>query len=322
MESKLSFSNINYSESLSLQLMELWNHEVGFIFPFYKELFLQKSINCKFYFDEGSFVCFDNDKVVGFVISKLYDNNPVMSKYTDKGWISLLYVSRNYRKQGIGSKLLELAEDKFRKKNVKGILFGSDYNNFFPGIPNDFDNLTEGFLSKRGYNCGRYTHDLLKDLNNVDDLKEFDLSSYNLKYASFNDKEKVLDFFKKCFYGRWYYEALEYFNDGDIQGEYLICLEDDKVVGFLRLNKNKIKKISYNENWNKRFDTLVGVGPLGVDPDYRKNGIAKALIFKGLIDSHNEGIKNAMIDWTGLMAIYQKYGFEVWKCYQYASKDF
>ena len=117
-------------------------------------------------------------------------------------------------------------------------------------------------------------------------------------------------------------EALEYFNDGDIQGEYLICLEDDKVVGFLRLNKNKIKKISYNENWNKRFDTLVGVGPLGVDPDYRKNGIAKALIFKGLIDSHNEGIKNAMIDWTGLMAIYQKYGFEVWKCYQYASKDF
>ena len=133
---------------------------------------------------------------------------------------------------------------------------------------------------------------------------------------------KVLDFFKKCFYGRWYYEALEYFNDGDIQGEYLICLEDDKVVGFLRLNKNKIKKISYNENWNKRFDTLVGVGPLGVDPDYRKNGIAKALIFKGLIDSHNEGIKNAMIDWTGLMAIYQKYGFEVWKCYQYASKDF
>ena len=102
----------------------------------------------------------------------------------------------------------------------------------------------------------------------------------------------------------------------------VVCYEDDKVVGFLRLNKNKIKKISYNENWNKRFDSLVGVGPLGVDPEYRKNGIAKALIFKGLIDSHNEGINNAMIDWTGLMAIYQKYGFEVWKCYQYASKDF
>ena len=43
---------------------------------------------------------------------------------------------------------------------------------------------TEGFLSKRGYNCGRYTHDLLKDLNNVDDLKEFDLSNYNLKIFS------------------------------------------------------------------------------------------------------------------------------------------
>ena len=77
-------------------------------------------------------MCVDNGKVVGFIISKIYDNNPIMSKYIDKGWISLLYVSRNYRKQGIGSKLLELAEEEFKKRSIKGILFGADYNNFFP----------------------------------------------------------------------------------------------------------------------------------------------------------------------------------------------
>ena len=92
MESKLSFSNINYSESLSLQLMELWNHEVGFIFPFYKELFLQKSINCKFYFDEGSFVCFDNDKAGHLasdrIIPKLKELNYIAERLVpnEKDW--------------------------------------------------------------------------------------------------------------------------------------------------------------------------------------------------------------------------------------------
>lgn len=317
-EDKYSVIKFKNDSILINQIVELWNHEVGFIFPFSVELFKQKTVECKFIDYEASYLVFDDINLVGFVIAKVYDNNEIMSKYINKGWISLLYIARKYRKQGIGSYLLELVEKQFNKKGIKEILFGSDYDNFFPGIPNDFDNLTEPFLTKRGYSCGRYTHDLVRTLDET--VFSEDIPSISMRYANENDKDLVLEFFKSYFYGRWYYEALEYFDNCDIKEEYLIAFDGEVMTGFLRVNKQKIRKISYNLNWKDRFKKLVGIGPLGVRPDYRRRKIAKALINKALQDCYKEKYSDALIDWTGLMEIYQKYYFEVWKCYQYASK--
>ena len=116
-------------------------------------------------------------------------------------------------------------------------------------------------------------------------------------------------------------KRISYFLDNDIVSEYLIALYDNKVIGFLRVNFGLIKKVSYNNTWKNNFNNdLVGIGPLGIDPEYRKHGIAKHLIKKGCSDAYKKGFTNAMIDWTGLMHIYQKYGFQVWKCYQYTIK--
>ena len=81
-----------------------------------------------------------------------------------------------------------------------------------------------------------------------------------------------------------------------------------------------IDEISYNINWKERFTKLVGIGPLGVDPNYRGNGIAKMLLYYSISDSAKNGYTEAMIDWTGLVTYYQKFGYEIWKCYQYANK--
>lgn len=309
-------SNFKNDDILINKIVELWNQEIGFIFPFTKEMFIQKTIDCKYIDYDSSFVATIDNDVVGFIISKVYDNNEIMSKYIDKAWISLFYVSRKYRRNGIGSNLLEKNESILKQKGIIEILFGSDYDNFFPGIPNDFDNLTEPFLTKRGYNCGRYTHDLIRKLKHTTDEKY----DHSLRYATKDDKRIVLEFFEKNFYGRWYYEALEYFENDEIEKEYLLSFEGDIMTGFLRINRGIINKISYNMNWSLRFDKLVGIGPLGVAREYRKRKIAKSLINKGLNDCTIEGYTDALIDWTGLMEIYQKYGFEVWKCYQYASK--
>lgn len=317
MDNKYSIINFNDNEILINKLVELWNHEVGFIFPFSLKMFKQKTTLCKFIDYNSSFVALDGDEVVGFIISKIYDNNEIMSKYINKAWISLFYVSRKRRREGIGSTLLSLCEGKLKSLNIQEILFGADYDNFFPGIPCDFDNLTQGFLEKRGYNCGRYTHDLICDLKKHEIIND---NSFNIRYANKKDREVVLDFFSKYFYGRWYYEALEYFDSEDIKEEYLLSFEGDVMTGFLRVNKQLIEKISYNINWSKRFEKLIGIGPLGVRPDFRKRGIARALINRSLDDGVKEGFSEAMIDWTGLMEIYQKNGFEVWKCYQYSSK--
>ena len=73
--------------------------------------------------------------------------------------------------------------------------------------------------------------------------------------------------------------------------------------------------------WSSRFEKLIGLGPLGVNSQYRKQGIASNLIKIALKEAKMNNYSEALIDWTGLVAFYQKYGFETWKCYQYANKN-
>ena len=221
-----------------------------------------------------------------------------------------------------------MLEKKMKENNISKIAIGSDIDNFFPGIPNDFDNLTDVFFRNRGYNVSYYTHDLVKkicksDLTNFNKYIEDNniLNKIKIRYATIEDKDKVFAFFEKSFYGRWFYEVKEYFNDNQIKEEYVIALDGEKVVGFLRLNKQLIDYISYNIMWAGRFKKLIGFGPLGVDQEYRKHGIATYLLMFALKESYEGKFSEAMIDWTGLVTYYQKFGFEIWKCYQYANKE-
>ena len=341
------YNVLNFSSRRdSYKIINLWNNEVGHIFPISRKMFNQNICDSKYLDYECSYVVYDGKNLVGFILGKIYDNNEIIEKYINKGWISLVYVKREYRKQGIGSFLLDKLELEMRKKNVYYTAIGSDLDCFFPGIPNDFDNLSDKFFKKRGYNMGYYTHDLVKKLNkfDVNIFNEYVINNEKLSkditvcYASIDDKEILLNFLKKCFYGRWYFEALEYFENAEknidsINEEYLIAkvkCDNDlenfnkncyKVVGFLRVNKQLINKISYNIMWSKRFKKLVGIGPLGVDIDYRKQGIATYLLLYAFKDCFENNYSDAMIDWTGLVTYYQKFGFQVWKCYQYANKE-
>ena len=317
----------NYNNIYTTDVIKLWNNEVGYIYPITDKMFNQNINNCKYFNNDCSFVAFHNNKLIGFILGKIYDNNEIMSKYIDSSFISLIYVSREYRKKGIGSKLLEAFEKYVIDRNIKKIMLVSDIDCFFPGIPNDFDNLTDVFFRKRGYNVSYYTHDLVKNLT-IDDKIMYNRYAndntldYEFRYCTKDDEKIVKEFFKECFYGRWYYEVIEYFNFNEFSEEYLIALDGNKVIGFLRLNKQRIDKISYNIMWSNRFEKLMGIGPLGVNPNYRKQGIATRLLLKGLNDGYTDGFTHAMIDWTGLVAYYQKFGFETWKCYQYSSKIF
>ena len=61
---------------------------------------------------EGTFVCLDNDKIVG-VISSLIRSTDIDNPNAS-GYIHTFIVKKEYRRQGIGSKLLELVEEYFK----------------------------------------------------------------------------------------------------------------------------------------------------------------------------------------------------------------
>lgn len=317
----VDFTTLN-KDKILFDIMELWNHEAGFIFPFYRELFKQKIFDCKFFSEKSSFLVYKDNKIIGFVISKIYDNDEIIKKYIDTGWISLIYVSEKERGKGIGTILLDKAEKSLLNFGVKKIMIGSDYNNFFPGIPNEFGKETIEFFRKNNYEILNVDYDVICSKSNSNVLLVDSVVGYDVRYASQEDKQIVLDFFKNNFYGRWYYEALEYFDKLFEEKTYLIAINKNKVVGFIRINRYNSKQISYNVNWNKLFEKLYGFGPLGVDKEHRGKGLARLLIETALKNSRIEGATDIIIDWTSLVSFYEKFGFTIWKSYTHAIKTF
>lgn len=304
-----------------IDIKEIWNHEVGFIFPFYRDLLIQKIFKCRFFSSYNSFLLYDKCKLIGFIVVKIYDNNPIMSKYIDTAWISLLYVSDKHRNKGYGTVLIKKVEEELLKTDVKRIMIGGDYDNFFPGIPDDFGESTKIFFSKNGYELQNVDYDVIKKVNVGESIIGFkNPESLVIRYAEEKDEKNVLDFLKKNFYGRWYYEALEFFRDFFEKDTYLI-LEDNKIVmGFLRVNNYQSKKISYNVNWKKGFKRLFAFGPLGIDKGSRMKGYARLLIEKALNDVIGLGATDIIIDWTSLVELYNKFGFNIWKGYTHSEK--
>lgn len=312
MNIKYKISDINESELLNV--LKLWNDEVGRIYPIPKKAFYQNVIN---YQNKDIIIAYDEDKLVGFMILKKFDNNELVD-YTNSLFISLFFVSKKYRKNGIGTKMLEFAEE---KRDGRKLVIGKDIYNFFPGVPTDFDNLTDVWLEKRGFEGKRYTHDLIC-------YKEVNYPLYNddveYVYCDETRKDDLLNFVIKNNWKRWAFEVDDYFKNktGNDKDAYIIGLKNNEIVSFIRINTYEMDTVAYNVLFQDRFNKLGGIGPLGVDSNQRKKGLGADMMMVAIMKLKERGICDMMIDWTGLMDIYNKYGFEVWKSYKYMEKKY
>ena len=302
-------SDINETDLLNT--LKLWNDEKGRIYPITKKAYYQNVIN---YVNKDVIIAFDENtnKTVGFMILKRYDDKKLVD-YTNSLFISLFFVSRKYRKNGIGTKLLEFA---LAKRNGRKLVIGKDIYNFFPGVPTDFDNLTDVWLEKRGFTGYRYTHDLIS----------YNAISYPLKnedviyeYCKENRKEELINFMLKNKWGRWALEVEEYFNKKTLKDEnsYIIGLKNNIIISFVKVNTSEMDMVPYNVMFQNRFEKLGGIGPLGVDGDERKSGLGLDIISVAITKLMERNVKEMIIDWTGLLELYSKFGFEVWKSYKY-----
>ena len=110
-------------------IIQLWNDEYKKIYPISDKLFERNVSNVNL---ETSFISMFNQEVVGFILSKTWEDNYPIISYQNTGWISLFCVKKTYRNQGIGSKLLSLVEEKMIELNKDVLYLGKDYNNYFP----------------------------------------------------------------------------------------------------------------------------------------------------------------------------------------------
>lgn len=297
-----------------LNCLKLWNDEMGYVYPISSNSFYQNVIDYK---DKDVMIYYDDERVIGFIFLKRFSDDRLVN-YSNNLYISLFYVSKKYRKQGIGSNLFDFAEE---IRDGKELIIGKEINNFFPGVPTDFDNLTDVWLEKRGFVGKRYTHDLITKDPKIYEIRNKDVE---YKYCDDSQKEELIQMMINNNWGRWALEAKEYFEkktEND-KNAYIVGMVDGKIISFAKVNDYKMYLSSYNLMWKERFESLGGFGPLGVDRNYRKKGIGFDMISVSLNDLVNKGCKTIILDWTGLMELYAKFNFEVWKSYKYMSKSF
>ncbi len=297
------------------ELYKLWNSEYGNIYPISSELFERNLLNA---YDDATLVAILDDKLVGFIIGKIWQEEYKIEAYDNVGWVSLIYVDPHYRKRGIGSNLLKKVESEFELLNKSTINIGRDYSDFFPGLPIELKDSLDWFI-KRGYENPGSTYDLVCKNKGKMALVN---SNYIFRIATVDDKDNIMEFLHNNWPGRWTKEILDYWNNGGTGRECVICLDDKKVCAFAKLGypSTNEQQISNSLTWRNCFSALGGIGPLGVDKEYRGRHLGYDIVAFAknvLIDA---GVTDIIIDWTGLIDFYKKFGFEIWKSYYYLTK--
>ena len=319
------FLKTNKKKELLNILSNLWNEEYGFIFPISYDLMNRNTYQTKGFLEENSYVAICDEMIVGFVTSKIWTHEIEVESYKSTGWISLIYVHPKFRKKGIGSELLIKVESNFKILGKKELYVGRDYQNFFPGIPMDLKSSL-GWFAKRGYSCLYETNDLIKYVKNNEQLialRPFkDGKKYEIRLSNQNDFDVLIEFMRRNYPGRWLVEVNDCFDL--CKSNYFLCFdENNHLCGFCRFGNNETDNygIGYSLTWRNRFESLGGIGPIGVEASYRKNNIAYNLLVSALNYLIEHGSTEIIIDWTNLMDLYRKIGFEIWKSYTYVRKE-
>ncbi|MGV3467297.1 MAG: GNAT family N-acetyltransferase [Heyndrickxia sp.] len=301
-------------------ILTLWNDNIGVLFPLDERLLEQNA----FY---GSvqradiYGAFYQNRLIGMISFKCYK---------DIGYISFLIVDIAFRKKGIGNKLIAKAEQSIRTNEVVTIHLGSDPYHFFPGVPLNFYGA-RNFFQRKGFVEGSQSFDLICDISkvNLDRILRLNRQSivqddkYNISLFQKEDLASLHRFFEKNFPGRWYEETIDFIEKTG-QFENLIILNDresDCIIGFCRIYTKESKLLGPSIYWRGMLgDSYGGLGPIGIDIDYRKKGLGFTFLYQTLEILQNRKIKNTVIDWTVLLDFYGSFNFLPWKTYVHMSK--
>ncbi|GIP27410.1 acetyltransferase [Paenibacillus sp. J23TS9] len=303
-------------------MCELWNEELGDHFPMREQLMRQNTFQDENVYLDGSKLAVSEDgELIGFVIAKKWQEQQREMRLGDGGgWIQAILVRSDARGQGIGSSLLEQAERALRDAGAELAYIGRDPWHYIPGIPKALPDA-KAWFERKGYEVLYEVFDLVNQTSKENGQRQEYVEGAYSRLLEEKDKEEMLRFFKRCFPGRWYYEAQCYWERGGQGREFMGLFAGDEMIGFCRVNDAESPLIAQNTYWAPLFDSpLGGIGPLGVDDRFRGKGYGLAIVKDGVAELTNRGMKHLVIDWTELVDFYAKLGFSVWKGYDLAKK--
>jgi GNAT superfamily N-acetyltransferase len=191
-------------------------------------------------------------------------------------YLRVLVVDRAHRRRGIGSALLQDAEE-------RGVsVIGAEPGNYFtPGVWAD-DAGARAFFRSRGLTETRETHNLA--------VSAAPHPGPLPARATPEDRERVLAFIEREFGKIWRFEAASAFDEDEPLA--FVTEEDGEITGF-----------AVHEVNNRGLGFF---GPTGVAKSMRGRGLGCALLQASLADLHRMGHGRVVIPWTDALDFYRK----------------
>ncbi|MBI4787092.1 MAG: GNAT family N-acetyltransferase [Chloroflexi bacterium] len=274
---------------------------------------------------QGGLLAVQHGEPVGCVIASALPHDPSVSP-PETGWVDLIAVRPDARRQGIGGSLLGWAEEWLREQGCAQARLGGSLRPFVPGLPDELRN--DGFFRPRGYTGranGEFVWDVARDLSDYEprrancspsfhfgDLRQF---APQVRPAQPGDQAALLEFFYCEFPNRWRFEFQEFLRRGGRISDWMILLTERGIDGFARLTfEDSIQP--YERYYPYRLPRPWGqLGPIGVSAGLRGKGCGGQLLDAALVRLRDSGVKGCIIDWTGLLDFYAKFGFQPYRKY-------
>lgn len=257
---------------------------------FTKELLEEKLYGDPDWNIDSTYVAEDKSQIIGFMQGVVRD---IMKK--KYGYIKLLAVDKNYRRQGIATKMYLKLEEYFKKNDVNVIrIYDVPLNYFMPGIDPRY---TEAvcFAEKNGFKRFDDSFNMDVDLDysdwkTDDSVEKLKKEGFEMRRARETDRQKVYELISKE-WNLWKNEIDMAFKSNPTA--LFIAIKNNKVLAFSAYNGNNV-----GTGW---------FGPMGTLPELRGKGIGGILFYMCLKDIKNSGLKKSTIPWVAPISFYANY---------------
>lgn len=236
----------------------------------------------------GSLLATDDGHIAGFVSGlrravAWWDYAPM----PDRGWITTLFIDPAYRRRGIGTQLLRAAMDHMQSQRVIEVRFAHfSPHYYFPGVDEAAYPGALAFFQHGGFGVEEKVVAMGRQLYNLEEPievaeNEQQLAQHGIRCCYFEPRYLLpaLAFFEEAFPTWAYFFRKKVAVELWPEDEMVLVLDRERVIGYCQQVEGE------------------HIGPFGIRPEYRGQGIGTIMLYRLLRRMHEKGLRYA---WFGM----------------------
>ncbi len=249
----------------------------------------------------------------GFVLAEVSGDSPENAL----GWVPALAVDPRFQRRGLGARLLGWAESWLKEMGCRMAWLGGGARPFAPGVPEPGGNAA--FFAACGYQGEELTWDMARSLRGYAGAALSRRPPADVRPARAEDLPRLFDLLHSDF-PYWESDYRQFIADGGRPEDIIVLYTPEGLRAFCWITLEDSTR-PLDRFFPNRLPRPWGqLGSIGSAPEVRGQGYAGVMIDCALRHLQSKGVDGCVIDWTGLLDFYAKFGFTVFHAYRVLNK--